>query len=60
MLSKFITIIKDDTSGATAIEYALILALIALAVTGAVNAVAGTTIDMWTDVSDRTVKAISG
>lgn len=37
--------------GATAIEYALILALIFLAIVGAVSSVATRTTDMWNNVS---------
>lgn len=40
----------QDESGATAIEYGLILALIGLAMFGMLQAVAGETIEMWTEV----------
>ncbi len=43
--------IFNDERGATAVEYALILALIFLAVVGAVSGVASTTIEMWNNVS---------
>jgi pilus assembly protein Flp/PilA len=50
----------DDTCGATAIEYGLILALIAIAIIVAVQNVATTTVTMWNNVSDRSVSAMSG
>ena len=45
--------IFNDERGATAVEYGLILALIFLAVVGAVSTVASTTIEMWNNVSNR-------
>ena len=41
-----------DERGATAVEYGLILALIFLAMVGAVVALASTTTNMWNNVSD--------
>lgn len=60
MLSIFLKDLSDDTSGATAIEYGLIVALLALATLGAMQAVAETTIGMWNNVSTEVVNAISG
>jgi pilus assembly protein Flp/PilA len=57
MFSSFIKKTVDDTSGATAIEYGLILALIALAMIGALTSFAGTAIAMWNDVATRVVAA---
>lgn len=51
-MRRFLAILKDER-GATAIEYALILAMIFLAMIGAVAALAGTTIAMWDDVSNQ-------
>ncbi|NCP13899.1 MAG: Flp family type IVb pilin [Sphingomonadales bacterium] len=48
----------DDNTGATAIEYGLIVALIALATLGAIQAVAGETIQMWNFVSTEVTAAI--
>ena len=48
-----------DEHGATAIEYGLILALIVIAIMGAVSGVAGETIDMWGDVSAKSQAAMS-
>ena len=44
------------TRGATAIEYGLILAMIALAVIGALTSVADKTINMWGNVANEVVK----
>ncbi|MFN4240591.1 MAG: Flp family type IVb pilin [Erythrobacter cryptus] len=60
MVPRFIRDLSDDTSGATAIEYSLIIALIAMAALLAIQSVAGTTIAMWTEVASRVVSAISG
>jgi pilus assembly protein Flp/PilA len=46
-----------DDRGATAVEYGLILALVVLVMLAALLNVAGTTIDMWNDVADRTINA---
>ena len=42
-----------DDRGATAIEYGLILALIALAAMAALMSLADTTIGMWDNVADN-------
>lgn len=60
VLSNIAKELVDDTSGATAIEYGLILALIAIAIIAAVQNVAGTTIAMWNNVSTRSSSAMSG
>ena len=44
-----------DRKGASAVEYALICALIVLAMIAGLNAVAGSTITMWDDVSNNVV-----
>jgi pilus assembly protein Flp/PilA len=44
--------IRNDQKGATAVEYGLILALIFLAVAGAIKGVATVTIGMWDNVSN--------
>jgi len=49
-MRRFLRIIKDE-QGATAVEYGLILALIFLAMVGALTTVAGTTINMWNYVA---------
>ena len=50
----FAKLIRDD-DGASAVEYALICALIVLAMVAGLNAVAGSTTTMWNDVSDNVV-----
>ena len=46
-----------DRRGATAVEYGLIVALIVLAMVGALSSVADTTTNMWNNVSTKVVKA---
>ena len=41
--------------GATAVEYGLILALVVLAMMGALSTVANKTINMWNDVATQVV-----
>lgn len=60
MLSNIAKDLVDDTSGATAIEYGLVVALIAVAIIAAVQNVAGTTIGVWTNVTNKSVSAMSG
>jgi pilus assembly protein Flp/PilA len=50
----------DDTTGATSIEYGLILALIAIAISVSVQAFAGEAIEMWDGVSSDVVEATGG
>jgi pilus assembly protein Flp/PilA len=44
--------LSNDERGATAIEYGLILALIFLAMVGAVSQFATVTIEMWSNVAN--------
>ncbi|HEU0100504.1 MAG TPA: Flp family type IVb pilin [Allosphingosinicella sp.] len=46
-----------DIKAASAVEYALICALIVLAMIAGLNAVAGRTTTMWNDVSDNVTRA---
>ncbi|UUL81284.1 Flp family type IVb pilin [Sphingomonas qomolangmaensis] len=50
----------DDRRGATAVEYGLILALVFLAIVGAIAGVADATITMWDGVSTDVEDATSG
>ena len=50
-MQKFARFLKDE-SGATAIEYGLIAALIAVAIIGAVTTLGGNTSTTFTTVSD--------
>lgn len=59
MLSTFMKKLVGDQSGATALEYGLILALVALVMTVALQEVAGTTIRMWTRVESESVAAMT-
>lgn len=47
-----------DRRGATAIEYCLIVALIALAMAGALGSLGGGVGGMWTDMSREVVNAV--
>ena len=51
-MTEFFNTIARDEKGATAVEYGLILALVFLAMLGAVQAFGQNTIVMWTDTSD--------
>jgi pilus assembly protein Flp/PilA len=52
--------VSQDKRGATAVEYALILAMIVLVMLVALNGVASETIRLWTGVSQKSADAISG
>lgn len=59
MLTTFFRTMKDDTSGATAVEYGLIVALIVVAMLVSMQLVADETIEMWDHVEDNTVASLS-
>jgi pilus assembly protein Flp/PilA len=46
-----------DERGATAVEYGLIVSLIVIAMVASLKGVAGTTINMWADVSEQVSSA---
>ena len=48
-----LTDLRKDERGATAVEYGLILALVFLAMVGAVSTFANTTTTMWNDVATK-------
>ena len=50
MLKAFLRTMKDDTSGATAVEYGLIVALIVVAMIVSLQAVADVTIGTWRNI----------
>lgn len=56
MLRNFLNRIGNDISGATAVEYGLIVSLIVIACVGALQGVAGETIEMWDFVSDKVTR----
>lgn len=55
----FLNKLGRDENGATAVEYGLIVALIFLAMIGAVQGFGNETIKMWTTVSTEVSKATS-
>ena len=59
MLHKIKSVIRlgKDERGATTVEYALILALIVLAMVAALTVLADTTTTMWYNVSNEVVSA---
>ena len=56
ILSHIRDMIRDE-SGATAIEYALILGLVTLAIVGSINDLRGAVTNMYNFVSDRVIEA---
>ena len=56
MLEKFITLMligrKDEEKGATAVEYGLMVALIALVIIGAVTLLGGSLSSLFVTISD--------
>jgi len=56
MLDRVRKLNRDET-GATAVEYGLIIALIVLAAMGAIVGLASTTIEMWGNVASQVSKA---
>ncbi|SHN49900.1 Flp family type IVb pilin [Erythrobacter sanguineus] len=58
-MKTFLWTVKDDSSGATAVEYGLILSLVVIAIVSMLQAVAGATIEMWDTVETEIVEATS-
>jgi pilus assembly protein Flp/PilA len=58
--NKLLKAILEDRSGATAVEYGLILALIVIAMISALNTFANSTISMWNNVSNQMENASNG
>ena len=54
-MRQFLQMLGRETDGATAVEYGLILALIFLAMVGAIQTFGVTAISMWTMVAERVV-----
>lgn len=52
-MTRLLTDLHNDERGATAIEYALIISLIFLAMAGALGNVADVTVNMWSNVSSE-------
>ena len=60
MRIKFLKMIRKDESGATAIEYGLIAALVSVAAIGALTALGGSLQTMFKAVSDALKAAVGG
>ncbi|WP_017665208.1 Flp family type IVb pilin [Porphyrobacter sp. AAP82] len=58
MLSTFLKRLVDDQSGATAIEYGLIVSLVVIAMIAALQGVATTTNNMWDSVQSKSMAAM--
>ncbi|MEM1194906.1 MAG: Flp family type IVb pilin [Pseudomonadota bacterium] len=58
VLTKFLKHIGNDSQGATAVEYGLIIALIVVAMVGALQAVANANSDQWSSVETKVTEAI--
>ncbi|WP_234024806.1 Flp family type IVb pilin [Tsuneonella amylolytica] len=56
-MRKLIRAIASDISGATAVEYGLILSLIFLAMVAAIQNFGNVTTNMWNDTADKMQKA---
>ena len=59
MKSTFIKTLVDDQTGATAVEYGLIVSLIFFAVYLALQAVATATVDTWGTIETKSNEAIA-
>jgi|LakMenEpi03Aug12_release.lakeMendotaPanAssembly.Ray.scaffolds.fasta_scaffold222447_2 pilus assembly protein Flp/PilA len=58
MLTTLFRSLKGDTSGATAVEYGLIVGLIVIAMFVSLQAVADVTIGTWNNVETASVEAM--
>ncbi len=59
MASTFIKRLVDDQSGATAVEYGLIVSLVFFAIYLTLQSVAGATVDTWRNIETRSAEAIA-
>jgi pilus assembly protein Flp/PilA len=59
-IAHFLKRLGKDNSGATAIEYGLIVSLIVIAIIGALNSFAGESIRMWGTVTNEYQQATQG
>ena len=57
-MSKLLRRLSGDETGATAIEYGLIVALVVIAIIVSIQAVATESTTMWTSVSSKSQDAI--
>ena len=58
-MRQFLRTLARNTRGATAVEYGLILALVFLAMLGAIQAFGTSAISMWTDIETKVVAVTS-
>jgi pilus assembly protein Flp/PilA len=58
MLTTFFKSLGDDKSGATAVEYGLIVSLIVIAMITSLNTVADETIAMWENIEEEGTEAM--
>ena len=58
MLTTFFRTMKDDTSGATAVEYGLIVSLIVVGMLVSLQLVASETLEMWDYVEVEALDAM--
>lgn len=58
-LTAFLKRIENDNSGATAVEYGLIVSLIVIAMIGALQGVATETANTWSEVENASVEAMN-
>lgn len=58
MLPTFFRTLKDDTSGATAVEYGLIVSLIVIGMMVSLQTVASETLELWDIVETNTLEAM--
>jgi pilus assembly protein Flp/PilA len=58
MLTTLFRTLKDDTSGATAVEYGLIVSLIVVAMIVSLQAVADVTVGTWNNVETASLDAM--
>jgi len=59
-IASFLKQIGKDNSGATAIEYGLIVSLIVIAIIGALNSFAAESIQMWGTITNEYQNATQG
>ena len=60
IIANFLKQLGKDNSGATAIEYGLIVSLIVIAIIGALNSFAAESIQMWGMVTNEYQEATQG
>ncbi|WP_379921669.1 Flp family type IVb pilin [Erythrobacter sp. R86502] len=59
MRTNFFKLLRHDSKGATAVEYGLVVGLIAIAMVTALWGVSETSTGMWNDIDTRSTAAMS-